>query len=165
MPVGALGKTMPPAGGADVVLRTERLVLRGWRRSDREPFASLNADPEVGEFLFPPVLTPEESDGLIERFEAERAAQGYCPWAVAERSTGAFIGFVGLHGLDGLAPSLPFAPGVEVGWRLARRFWGSRAVMRPGAESVAARGSSDGRSGRGGNQRAEAKRKGLKKAA
>jgi RimJ/RimL family protein N-acetyltransferase len=29
------------------VLETERLVLRGWRGEDREPFARLNADPEV----------------------------------------------------------------------------------------------------------------------
>ncbi len=35
--------------------------------------------------------------------------------------TGTFIGFVGLRDVP---DNLSFAPGVEVGWRLARPFWG-----------------------------------------
>jgi RimJ/RimL family protein N-acetyltransferase len=31
-------------------IETERLVLRRWTDADREPFAALNADPEVMEF-------------------------------------------------------------------------------------------------------------------
>ena len=38
-----------------VVARTERLVLRHWRESDREPFAQLNADPRVMEFMPAPL--------------------------------------------------------------------------------------------------------------
>lgn len=30
-------------------LRTDRLLLRRWTEADREPFAALNADPEVME--------------------------------------------------------------------------------------------------------------------
>ena len=30
-------------------ISTERLVLRTWRPADREPFAALNADPEMKE--------------------------------------------------------------------------------------------------------------------
>ena len=29
-------------------LRTERLLLREWRDEDLDPFAALNADPEIG---------------------------------------------------------------------------------------------------------------------
>ena len=29
------------------VLRTSRVLLRGWRAEDREPFAAMNADPRV----------------------------------------------------------------------------------------------------------------------
>jgi ribosomal-protein-alanine N-acetyltransferase len=36
-----------------------------------------------------------------------------------------FVGFVGLNAFTAEEPSpLPFAPGVEVGWRLARAVWG-----------------------------------------
>ncbi len=34
---------------AIVTLRTERLVRRPWRESDRAPFAAINADPRVME--------------------------------------------------------------------------------------------------------------------
>src|SRR5688572_22070549 len=46
-------------------LRTERLILRRWRREDREPFAALNSDPQVMECL-PKLLTREESDALAD---------------------------------------------------------------------------------------------------
>src|SRR5471032_2153854 len=39
-------------------LRTPRLVLRQWTESDHEPFAALNADPEVMQ-CFPAALTRE----------------------------------------------------------------------------------------------------------
>ena len=32
-------------------IETDRLLLREWRETDLEPFAALNADPRVAEFL------------------------------------------------------------------------------------------------------------------
>jgi len=32
---------------AVITLRTDRLLLRPWRESDRAPFADMNADPRV----------------------------------------------------------------------------------------------------------------------
>ena len=84
------------------------------------PFAVMNADPAVMEF-FPALLTRAESDELVDRFDAELGERGFCPWAVELRESSAFIGFIGLHAVN---ESLPFAPAVEVGWRLARPFWG-----------------------------------------
>lgn len=101
-------------------LRTERLVLRPWEQADRPPYADMNADPAVMEF-FPRMLTRDETEAQVDAFERELEARGYCPWAVAELATGEFIGFVGLHDVPSV---LPFAPAVEVGWRLAERFWG-----------------------------------------
>src|SRR5687768_13629832 len=49
-------------------LRTDRLRLRRWRPEDREPFARLNADPRVVEFL-PQALSRDESDTLADRIE------------------------------------------------------------------------------------------------
>lgn len=42
-------------------------------------------------------------------------------WAVEERASGAFIGCVGI---TVPRPDLPFSPCVEIGWRLARAYWG-----------------------------------------
>lgn len=102
-------------------LRTPRLVLRQWRDADLEPFAALNADPEVMRH-FPAPLTRHESDALAERERMLIAERGWGRWAVELLDSGAFIGFVGLA-----EPRFDahFTPAVEVGWRLAREHWGS----------------------------------------
>ncbi|MFD5570624.1 GNAT family N-acetyltransferase [Streptomyces cadmiisoli] len=100
-------------------LRTDRLVLRRWRDSDLEPWAAMNADPEVREHLGEP-LTREQSDASVARFQAEFDQQGYGWWAVEVRATSEFIGFAGLDPVD---DGMPFT-GVEIGWRLARSAWG-----------------------------------------
>ena len=58
------------------VLRTERLLLRPWTEADREPFAAMNTDPEVVEFL-PGPLTRAESDAMVDRIEDSWATRGY----------------------------------------------------------------------------------------
>jgi RimJ/RimL family protein N-acetyltransferase len=62
-------------------LRTERLILRHWRPSDRAPFAQLNADSRVMEF-FQARLTREESDATVERIEKHWRQHGFGPYAV-----------------------------------------------------------------------------------
>jgi RimJ/RimL family protein N-acetyltransferase len=106
---------MRPAG-----IATERLVLRAWRAGDRAPFAALNADPAVMEH-FPAVLPRAASDALADRIAADLAERGWGLWALETRADGAFIGFTGLQPVTFAAP---FAPAVEIGWRLARAAWG-----------------------------------------
>ena len=104
----------------DPTLRTERLLLRPWRAEDRKPFAVLNADPEVMRY-FPKTLSREESDALADRIEGSFAADGYGLWAVELDEQAPFIGFVGLMPVP---DTMPFAPALEVGWRLAGAYWG-----------------------------------------
>ncbi len=101
-------------------LRTERLLLRRWRASDREPFAALNADPEVMRY-FPRPLTRQASDRLAALADADLERQGWGLWALEQRATGRFLGFTGLAHP---AFEASFTPAVEVGWRLARAAWG-----------------------------------------
>ena len=107
---------MTAAGG----LRTARLWLRRWREADREPFAALNADPEVMEHFLDP-LPRAASDLMVDRIEADFDRSGFGLWALEVVQTGQFIGFTGLS-----VPSFEahFTPAVEVGWRLARSSWG-----------------------------------------
>jgi RimJ/RimL family protein N-acetyltransferase len=99
-------------------LRTRRLVLRRWRRADLEPFAALNADPEVMRH-FPGTLTREQSDAVVARIEACFVEHGFGWWAVEVEQV-----FVGFTGLSVPAFEAPFLPSVEVGWRFARAVWG-----------------------------------------
>jgi ribosomal-protein-alanine N-acetyltransferase len=115
------------------VLRTERLLLRGWRASDREPFAAMNADPRVMEH-FPAPLTAPESDAFVRRIEDGFARHGFGLWAVEVPARRPFIGFVGLS-----VPSFDahFTPAVEVGWRLDAGAWGRGYATEAAAASVA----------------------------
>jgi len=121
------------------VIRTERLLLRRWRETDRKPFAELNSDPIVMEH-FPARLTRKESDALIDRIEVAFEELGFGLWAAEIAGDGAFAGFVGLS-----VPSFEahFTPAVEVGWRLDHRHWGhgyateaARAALAYGFENV-----------------------------
>ena len=107
--------------GAVPELRGDRVLLRGWREDDLEPFAALNADPRVMEH-FPRLMTREQSDSfVVDRIVPQFSARGFGLWAVEVPQVAAFIGFVGLQ-----EPAFEawFTPCVEVGWRLAVPFWG-----------------------------------------
>src|SRR5262245_56472368 len=122
-----------------IEFETQRLRLRRWRDSDREPFAALNADPVAMEF-FPASLAREASDAMIDGFNETLATRGWSNWAAEVKATGDFIGFVGLS-----IPKrqLPFMPCVEIGWRLARAHWkngyateAARGALRVGFEDI-----------------------------
>jgi RimJ/RimL family protein N-acetyltransferase len=113
-------------------LRTERLVLRHWRESDLDPWAAMNADPQVREH-FPDLLTRDQSDAAMARFEAGLARRGFGFWAIEVRATSEFIGCTGL---DPVAAQMPFT-GVEVGWRLTRSAWGRGYATEAARESLA----------------------------
>lgn len=99
---------------------TQRLRLRQWRDADLTPFAALNADPEVMRY-FPAPLTRAQSDDLAAHIRAVIEREGWGWWAVEVTEGPSFIGFVGLNRATFDAH---FTPAIEVGWRLARPYWG-----------------------------------------
>jgi RimJ/RimL family protein N-acetyltransferase len=104
----------------ETTLATKRLILRPWRDSDRQPFAELSADAEVMAHLMP-LSTREASDAWIDRQSNHLTLNGFCFWAVELAGPAEFIGAIGLFRIGYEAH---FTPAVEVGWRLARKFWG-----------------------------------------
>lgn len=103
-----------------VHLETERLTLRDWTDADGGPFAALNADLRVMEF-FPRALSRAESDAFMATIRWRIGRDGYGLYAVEEKASGQFIGYVGLAPVE---LAVPFAPATEIGWRLAREAWG-----------------------------------------
>jgi RimJ/RimL family protein N-acetyltransferase len=99
-------------------LKTERLVMRMLREEDFEQYAAMLADAEVSRYL---------GDGRpLSRADAWRQMalivghwqlKGYGMWAVEEAATGRFAGRIGFFNPEGW-------PGFELGWTLAREFWG-----------------------------------------
>jgi RimJ/RimL family protein N-acetyltransferase len=100
-------------------LRTDRLLLRQWRESDREPWAAMNADPEVMRY-FPATQSRAETDAALDRFRTGLAERSWGIWAV--ELDGGFLGFTGLA-----VPRFDahFMPATEIGWRFARHAWGN----------------------------------------
>ena len=113
-------------------LRTERLLMREWVAADREPFAALNADPVVMEH-FPGPMSREASDAFVDRIEVQWNSHGWGLWAIEVPDVAPFIGYVGLWPAD----YLPHGPRVEVGWRLARRYWGHGYATEAATRAVA----------------------------
>ena len=107
-------------------IETERLILRAWRDEDAEPFAALNADPRVMEF-FPKLLTRAESDKLMTWMRAFVDEHGYGPYAVEEKNTRDFLGYIGICPVPFEAA---FVPATEIGWRLARSSWAGATPAR-----------------------------------
>jgi RimJ/RimL family protein N-acetyltransferase len=123
-----------------IEIETPRLCLRQWRESDREPYATMNADPAVMEFFESP-QSRAASDASIAAWQAQLIANGWSNWAVELRDSAQFIGFTGLS-----VPrrTFSFSPCVEIGWRLARTAWGcgyateaARACLRIAFEDLA----------------------------
>jgi RimJ/RimL family protein N-acetyltransferase len=114
-----------------IVAKTERLILRRWRESDREPFARLNSDPRVMQF-FPRTLPAEESDLLVEQIEADFERNGFGLCAAELIQDHSLAGFIGLA-IPGF--SAHFTPCVEIGWRLSPACWG-QGLATEGAREI-----------------------------
>ena len=93
---------------------TPRLILRRWKDEDKEPFANLNADPQVMEFM-PKTLSSEESHSFVERIESSFKEHKFGLFAAELVNSQTFIGFIGLA-IPRFQAS--FTPCVEIGWRL-----------------------------------------------
>jgi RimJ/RimL family protein N-acetyltransferase len=108
--------------------RTDRLLLRRFRDSDREAFADLNSDPAVMATLAAP-MTRDESDAFLDRIEANWDERGFGLWCVD--LDGECLGFTGL--------TVPwFRDGVEVGWRIRSAYWGHGYAPEAGRAALAA---------------------------
>lgn len=101
-------------------METPRLILRGWKEEDVEPFARINSDEQVMEY-FLKRLDEKDTLAFYRRIVDEFADCGFGLYAVEDKADGAFIGYVGFHHFNFDAD---FAPGLEIGWRLRKESWG-----------------------------------------
>ncbi len=103
---------------------TERIIFRQWKDEDREPFARMNADPLVMEYL-PRHLDEKASNHLIDKFQAHFDKHGYGLYALERKEDAAFMGFTGLNTVEFTAPfTSPKKPATEIAWRLDYEYWG-----------------------------------------
>jgi RimJ/RimL family protein N-acetyltransferase len=107
----------------EVVLETERLVLRRFTLDDVDALVELDSDPEVTRFITNGAATPraEVEERVLLRFlRYYEVYPGYGFWAVIGRATGDFLGWFHLRP----KPDHPIPDEPELGYRLRRAAWG-----------------------------------------
>ncbi len=100
---------------------------------------AIESDPEVMRYLGGP-MSRETTKDRIDHEAVGLALRGFGKWAVERRDTGDLIGRVGISRAD---PQLPFAPVLEIGWRLSSASQGmgfateaARAALNYGFETL-----------------------------
>jgi len=132
-------------------IETERLRLRPLTGDDLEPLAALGADREVMRYIGSgKPQSRREATHWLDHLVAEAAAgpagpAGLPGWrVVTAKSAGEWLGLAALKCLAAQhAEAIGIESAVELGYRLARRYWGqgyatelSRALIRHGFDHV-----------------------------
>lgn len=102
-----------------VYIETERLVLRQYKPTDENDFIRLFQDPAVMRY-FLETKTTTEAQAIFLKFQRLIAEKGYGVFAVEEKESQQFIGFIGLNRFEF---DVDFAPAIEILWRLVPEFW------------------------------------------
>lgn len=102
-------------------LRAGRFVLRAFREDDVPALAALHGDAEVMRYLSAtgePEAGPRKAWEYMAMHMGHWLLKGYGKWALAHARTDELIGRVGYF-------DMPYEwPGLELGWTVARKFWG-----------------------------------------
>jgi RimJ/RimL family protein N-acetyltransferase len=101
----------------EIIIESDRLILRMFREEDFEAYAKLTADPEVMRFLGGKTFDRLEAWRHMAFLVGHWHLRGYGHWAVEEKASGNLVGRIGF-----LNPAE--WPGFELGWTLAREYWG-----------------------------------------
>ena len=100
-------------------LITERLFLRQFQTTDREPMYRIFCDPDVLRFS-DGVKTKEWVQAWLETCLERYQTWGFGPYAVVRQGNQDVIGYCGLF----FFPDLDGKAETEIGYRLARSTWG-----------------------------------------
>ncbi len=102
-----------------IVLETDRLILRYFQDQDGPSMDRVFGDAEVMRFG-DGVQSSSWVRSWLKDCLGKYEQYGYGPWAVVEKSTPETVGYCGLF----YFPDINGRPEVEIGYRLARQFWG-----------------------------------------
>lgn len=122
-----------------MILKTQRLILRPWQKSDVESLFEYAKDPEVGPIAgWPPHKDQQESLNIIENVFCGREC-----YAICLKEDNIAIGCIELK-LNGHTDMTDRDVECELGYWIGRKFWGQglmpeavRELLRRGFEDLA----------------------------
>jgi RimJ/RimL family protein N-acetyltransferase len=101
-----------------MILETARLFLDKWQGSDWTELRPIATDVEVMRYITGGVpWTDEQIRGFVERQVTLFSERNFCRWKLLRKPERETIGFCGVGFWRD-------APDPEIGWWLARRYWG-----------------------------------------
>jgi len=99
----------------------------------------MNADTTVMRF-FPATLSADETKAFYDSIQQEFSEYGYGLYAVEEKDSGCFIGYIGFHWARF---DMDFCPCIEIGWRIDKKYWnkgyateGAAACLKHGFDNL-----------------------------
>lgn len=104
----------------DLILpsETKQLVLDKWQGSDWTDLRPIATDPDVMRYITGGVpWTDHQIQAFVERQVTQLAERNFCRWKLLRKPGRETIGFCGVGFWRD-------APDPEIGWWLARRYWG-----------------------------------------
>lgn len=111
-------------------LETPRLFLDTWQTSDWTAFRPIANDPEVMRHITGGApWTDEKIQLFVSRQIETYRTRGFCRWKLEEKETGKLIGFCGANFWRDAADP-------EIGWWLARPYWGRGLATEAAAPAL-----------------------------
>ncbi|MFN9002493.1 MAG: GNAT family N-acetyltransferase, partial [Alphaproteobacteria bacterium] len=108
----------------DVMLETERLVLRPFTSGDYALYHALQSDPKVAATTSDGLLPEEKIHAEFNRILGDQARKGFSQWAVLRKSDGAFIGRAGFDNRDYDQFNTSGKPDSELRYAFLSDYWG-----------------------------------------
>jgi RimJ/RimL family protein N-acetyltransferase len=101
--------------GGDILIETERLLLRRVTAADLDELIAIHADADIERFMGG--FDQDRATDWLARVDQTWREHGYARLAIADRATGRLLGRSGLQYVEQFAET-------ELGWTLRRDAWG-----------------------------------------
>jgi ribosomal-protein-alanine N-acetyltransferase len=125
----------------EILIETERLIIREILPSDVMGMFEMDADPDVNWYVGQHSATIEESRKTIEFIREQYALNGIGRWAVIEKATNGFVGWIGFKLMKTVVNN--HTNYIDFGYRFQKKYWGkgyatesSKAVLEYGFEHL-----------------------------
>lgn len=112
----------------DVLIETDRLILRPPRKEDFDGYAAMMGDAEAARFIGGKQVRALAWRGFLASAGAW-TIQGFSMFSILEKASGQWIGRLGPWHPEGW-------PGTEVGWGLVRAAWGKGYALEGATAAI-----------------------------
>ena len=114
----------------NVIIETDRLLMRTFNKEDAHLIYELNLDPDVTRYTHDPVSDMNQAAEILEKIILPQYALYYHGrWAVHNKASLEFLGWCGLK-------YLPEENEIDLGYRFKKEFWGKGFATETALASI-----------------------------